>query len=426
MPLSTRFSGLSFRLEEKGSAHVEGYIDENVLTRVVSPEELLKTADSFLNRFAPSPPDVQKKELREELKDDLANFLFISALMDYGNIGTSETLSLHLRGLYRKHPFLFRPADPFWRKLEDMDQETSSKVLSSILMPISGLFRTDFENVVVPNWVNIIRFLHEKCNDDASNFFIHMIRSLFIDRDDPLALASFQNLLRRSRDRDRLKQQLGINFALGPKTGLLLLSVMTDNRRGFGVLRGVRRDQVRGLKAPIDSAVIRVMLNTGLVKITSINPKRREGRFTRTDMTDVCQRAMDLFAERLGILPIELDMYIWAVGTIPCKHRGRFCFICPLMELCDSWMYGYVKESSGAEYLKRCFSFARPQTAKNALYLRGCRTCPQRSLCRIIDDSTKIRHPTWGLAYTSRRYSESLEKLPVEEIGGLIETQMGP
>lgn len=397
-------------------------MDMNVLRRIVSPERILKESDAFIDRFSPSPPDLRREQLKDELGGDLANFLFISSLMDYGNIGTSETLSLHLRDLYRKFPFLFRPDDPFWKSFEKIDPNKAGKILSSILMSLSGLFRTDFENVVVPNWINMVRFLREKCNNDAANFFIYITKCLLIDSNDPMALARFQNLLQRSKDRKNLKEQLGMNFSLGPKIGVLLFSVLTDNRRGFGLLKGVSREQIKGLKAPVDSAVIRVMLNTGLVKITFVTPERREGRFTRTDMTEVCQRAMDILAEKLGILPIELDMYIWAVGTMPCKHRGRFCFICPLTEICDSWKYGYVKESSGAEYTYRCFSFARPQTGQNALYLRCCHTCPHQSLCRETNIPMKIYHPVSGSSYLSRRYSDSEEKVSLSEIRELIRT----
>ena len=415
MTISTHFSGLNFRLEHKKALQANGFIDDKILNRITSPERYLKASNIFLNTFATFPSNAQKEKLLDELQDDLANFLFMGSLMDYGNIGTSESFSLHLRNLYRRYPFLFRPYDSFWRKLEERGPEIAKKIISSILISISGLARTDFENVVVPNWINIIKFLREKCNNDAANFFLYMTKSLLIEKNDPMALAIFQKILTKG-NRKKLKEQLGINFSLGPKTGILFLSIMTDNLRGFNVLKGVSRNQIKKLKAPVDSAVIRVMLNTGLVKITSVNPERKEGKFVRTDMTEVCQNAMDLFSEKLGIISIEFDMYVWAVGTMPCKHRGSFCFICPFTEICDSWKYGYVKESSGKDYLDRCFSFARPQTEKNALYLRGCHNCSHRSSCIEIDRSKNIRHPLYGDFYTSRRYTDSKEKLLLDEI----------
>jgi len=394
---------------------VRGFIDQEIVGRISSPEDFLNNANAFLDRFAVSSPDKRRQDIRNELSSDLPNFLFIGAIMNYGNIGTSETLSLHLMDLHRRYPFLFRPNDAFWTRLDTLDLNKAAKIMGSLLMPLSGLFRTDFQKVVVPNWTATIQFLRKSCDGNAGNFFFHMTRSLKIRQDDPSALNTIQNSLDEQK-RKKLKEQLCIDFALGPKTGLLLLSVMTENRRGFGVLEGVSKEQVKGLKAPVDSAVIRVMLNSGLVKIMSVAPEREEGKFTRSVMTEVCQHAMDILAEKLGILPIELDEYIWGVGTIPCKHRGAFCFICPMTEICDSWRHGFVKESSGAEYLERCFSFARPQTAKNALYLRGCQTCPHQSSCEVVNAQTGIRHPKFGSEYVSQRYTDSANKLSSLEI----------
>lgn len=166
----------------------------------------------------------------------------------------------------------------------------------------------------------------------------------------------------------------------------------------------------------MDSAVIRVMLNTGLVKIVHVNPEVREGRFTRSILTEVCQLAMELMAGRLGLIPIELDEYVWSVGTTACKHRGKFCFICPLTGICDSWIYGYVKESSGAEYLERCFSFARPQTHKNALYLRGCRNCKYKDKCLLVDPSKGVRHPVFNDKYAVKKFSKCTDKLRMDAL----------
>ena len=398
---------------------VAGFVDHDIPQRLASAESFLSGADAFLNRFSLSPPDERKEKMKQEFGNDLANFLFISSVLNYGNIGTSETLFLNLMDLYRRYRFLFRPNDQFWVKLRQMNAEQSKRVMESLLVPLSGLFRTDFRKVIVPSWTASINFIRNACEGDSGNLFHHIARSLMINEDNPSALAIIQGLL-SGKGRNRVKKQLGMNFALGPKTVLLLLSVMTENRRGFGVLRGVTREQIKELKAPVDSAVVRVMLNTGLVKITFVNPTLAQGKLARTDLTDVCQRGMDLLAERLGILPIELDEYVWAIGTIPCKHRGAFCFICPLTEICDSWRQGYVRESSGAEYLNRCFSFARPQTEKNALYLRGCQTCPQQSSCILIDAERGIRHPRYGPEYLSRRFSSLAEKLLPEELERIV------
>lgn len=408
--------GTEFAIRERTRVLIEGYIDTAVLDRIGDPAGMLEEMEDFL-KVAGGSAGSAKDVLRERLGQDLPNFLFISAIMDYGNIATSKTLQLVLLDLHSRYPFLFRPMDPFWDKILGGESEGEERrKLETLLLPLSGLFRTDFLEVVVPNWISIIWFLRKNCSGDASNFFTFVRERLGLSGDDPAALKRFQEMITSEERLERVKKFLGINFSLGPKTGALLLSLMTENRRGFGVLRGVSREQTARLAAPVDSAVIRVMLNTGLVKIVHVNPERTEGRFTRSILTEVCQRAMELMAGRLGLIPIELDEYVWSVGTTACKHRGKFCFICPLTGICDSWIHGYVKESSGAEYLKRCFSFARPQTHKNALYLRGCGNCQYRDKCLLVDHSRGARHPVFDQKYTVRRFSSKSAKISAKNV----------
>ena len=424
MPTTVFYDGTRFLIKTRTKILIKGFIDADILSRISNPKLLLDEMAAFTDRLAGGSLDAAKEALRQKLGEDLPNFLFISAIMDYGNIATSRTLQLVLLDLYKKYPFLFRPNDRFWDDLLKNDQQAEAwRVLETLLLPLSGLFRTDFLDVVVPNWVGIIKFLRDSCEGDASNFFNFACRKLGLSENDPNALRKFQERMFSKSSVDRLKEELGIEFSLGPKTGSLLLSLMTENGRGFGVLRGVNREQTAKLAPPVDSAVIRVMLNTGLVKITHVNPQRKEGRFTRSILTAVCQRSMELMAGRLELMPIELDEYIWSIGTTACKHRGKFCYICPLTVMCDSWIYGYVKESSGAKYRDRCFSFARPQTQKNALYLRGCETCPHQGQCRVIDETMATRHPTYNEEYSVRKFSSQTEKIRDEDIARIIQNR---
>jgi hypothetical protein len=420
MPITSFYDDEKFLIRSGSKIWVKGFIDRSVLNRISDPDRLLEEMTAFSDMVAGYPRSVAKNNLRNRLGGDLANFLFISSIMDYGNIATSRTLHLVLLDLYDRYPFLFRPHHRFWDEILSGGRDSESwRILETILMPLSGLFRTDFLRVVVPNWSAVIKFLRNSCEGDASNFFIFATRRLGLRADDAEALRKIQEKFSDMESANRLKDLLGIEFSLGPKTCLLLLSLMTDNRRGFGVLRGASREQTARLSAPVDSAVIRVVLNTGLVKITYVNPLRKEGRFTRSTMTAACQRSVDLMAEHLGLMPIELDEYIWSVGTTACKHRGRFCYVCPLTSLCDSWIYGYVKESSGADYLERCFSFARPQTQRNALYLRGCENCPSSWRCTPV--SERIRHPAFDGRYAVRKFSHDSEKIRDADIIRLVE-----
>ena len=196
MQLLTVFSEQNFRLEDRnGHIYVKGFVDNEVLRRICSPEGVLGEANAFLDRFSPSSSETLDVQLRKELGKDLANFLFISSVIDYGNIGTSENLFVILKELYKRYPFLFRPNDIFWKKLAEMDQSQADKITEGLLLPLSGLFRTDFRKVLVPGWRAIITFLRTTCEGDGANLFVYMTRSLMIDKDDPNALEKVQDLL---------------------------------------------------------------------------------------------------------------------------------------------------------------------------------------------------------------------------------------
>ena len=241
--------GAEFAIRERMRVLIEGYIDMAVLERIGDPAGMLEEMDGFL-KVAGGSVGSTKDVLKEKLGQDLPNFLFISAIMDYGNIATSRTLQLVLLDLYSRYPFLFRPADPFWDRILGGESEGEERrKLETLLLPLSGLFRTDFLEVVVPNWISIIGFLRINCGGDASNFFMFVCKRLGLNEDDPAALKRFQEMIASEDKLERVKRSLGINFSLGPKTSALLLSLMTENRRGSAFSRGSvgsrRRDSRR-------------------------------------------------------------------------------------------------------------------------------------------------------------------------------------
>lgn len=404
--IRTEFSDHDFALIIKSDLCVRGFIDTEML-ETLSPEKLLSDMNEFDEKYGGGMPEERKKDLWQRLGKDLPNFLFVNCLMDYGNIGTSESLRLGLLDVYKMNPSLFRPGDDFWRSLDSMEAERAFMILGSQLFRLTGMFRTDFEKVVLPSWWGMMDFLHRECNDDAGNFFLAACRLLGVHHNDPDALNKIECILSRTSSIIR-KKKYGMKFAWGPKIGALLLSSMTDNLRGFNFLSGVNREQVKNLKAPVDSAVIRVMLNTGLVKIRYVSSSLKEGRIMRGDMTKVCQETMDEISRRLNLFSIELDHYIWEIGSLVCKHRGRFCFLCPMDSLCESWQHEYVRESSGKDYRERCFSFARPQTARNALYLRGCENCPYSGKCEPLKRG--MRFPSFNKTYQVRHIKPSRKR----------------
>lgn len=405
---------MEFELYAGLATLAKGYVDSRIVDGITDPTSLKGEMDRY--RETASSRSAGGGDIKEILGEDLANFLFISSLLDYGNIGTSETFRLQMLELYKLRPFLFRPSSSFWQRVRASDEPESSRILQTLLFSLSGLLRTSFEGTIVPSWYRMIDFLYRECESDAANFYLAACQSLSLEPSKPESLETLRSRLEDSSLRDRLR----MGFPWGPKISLVLLSQMTDNARGYGILKGTTREHVKLLKSPIDSAVIRVILNTGLVKITYVSPAVSEGKFQRTDLTEPCQRAMDMLADKLGILAVEADEYIWTVGTQPCKYRGRYCFVCPLTSFCETWRNGYVRESAGDESGSRCFSFSRPQTEKNALYLRGCTNCPHSSGCTLIIPSTGIRHPTYDDNYKSQRYSDSSDKLTEEELESFL------
>jgi len=306
----------------------------------------------------------QGASLSEICPQDRANFLFLRSLLDYQSIGTSESLESSILDIYRRTRCLFEPSNDFWTEMTTERQ----RLLAILLLKLSGMFRRSF-SLVVTDWRRMIEFLREQCHSDASNFFEAMAERLGLNRNDPLALEKMQLILEKK----------GVfPFTYSKKNGRFLLTVMSENRRGHGLLKSVVREHLSNFNLPVDSQVIRVSLNTGLIKMMRVADreiviKNRLGRglmIKRSDLTEPCQRAWRLVSSRVGLLPVELDIYVWSGGSLFCKHFGEYCFACPLTVVCDSWATKLVRESRGADWDKGTFSFCRPQTGVDRLILR--------------------------------------------------------
>jgi hypothetical protein len=296
-----------------------------------------------------------------------ANFIFIRSLLDYQSITISEALAATLLDIYTKAPFLFEPSNPFWA------EATKGEKLGVLLLRLSGMFQRPFEQVI-GNWISMIEFLRTECGSDAANFFEVMAGKLGLDPDNPKALEKMQLILERKTE---------LPFTYAKKNGRFLLSSMADTRRGHNVLKHVTHEHLLNFNLPVDSQIIRVSLNTGLLKMTTVNsetitlPKGKgkqtitgQGRIImRSDLTEPCQAAWRLVSERVGMVPAEIDFYVWSNGSLLCKHFGNYCFVCPFTAACESWTTRLVRESRGAEWTNGSFSFCRPQSL-DALILR--------------------------------------------------------
>lgn len=189
----------------------------------------------------------------------------------------------------------------------------------------------------------------------------------------------------------KIKKKAGIRFPYGDKNGRLLFSLMSSSNRGFRVLRGVTDKHLKNFDIPVDAQIIRVSFNLGLIRVLWVNAsshkfsdKEETGRgllMNRSEFTTPCQRTWKIVARKLGVFPVDLDYYIFSLGTTLCKRFGELCFICPLTEICWSCEKGSVAESRGAKWQEGCFSFGRADPGIDRLIVRTCVECP----CSTVD-----------------------------------------
>lgn len=330
-------------------------------------------------------PNLNKENIKNQVKkQDLANFVFISSIFDYANIAPSWIFSQVLLDIYLKNEYLFEPSNKYWDDFLRLPQNKQKRVLTLPLLRLAGLFRLSFNDLIF-HWKNIIEFLRNLCNCDARTFLIETSKSLGIDLTNSNALSEIHDRLKNKNTRDKL----GINFPYGDKNGRLLYSMMTNTSRGYGILNGITDEHLRNFDIPVDSQIIRISLNTGLIRIEKIKVKKLEFNKKSGDGIDILrsdfavppQHLWKLIATKLDIFPVDLDYYLWSLGSILCKRYGELCYLCPLSEICWSYEKGSVAESRGALWPEGCFSFARPTPNIDKLILRTCEECS----CKQVD-----------------------------------------
>jgi hypothetical protein len=326
-----------------------------------------------------------------------ANFVFIRSLLDYASIATSESLELAILDIYHKSPFLFEPSNAFWGKVAE-----NRNLLAVLLLRLSGMFRRSFDSVV-GDWIHMIEYLRSSCESDAANFFDATAKKLRLEVSDPLALEKMQLILERGRR---------LPFAYSRKNGRFMLTLMTKNQRGFDLLKEVTREHLAHFNMAVDSQIVRVSLNTGLIDMKKVHSqtvriKKKSGEgllLMRSDLTEPSQRVWKMVSDNVGLLPMEIDLYVWANGSLLCKHFGEYCFVCPFNAACATWETRLVRESRGAEWHRGLFTFCRPQTDVDALILR--------------DEHT----PCADQKYAVRTYSKSRDALDLVSLKALLGT----
>ena len=176
--MQTEWHGYKFTLKEGARVKLKGYIDRKRISNFT--QELFQELEATLKRIEGDPLK-EKEYIRERIsKDDLANFIFTRSIFDYGNIAPSWMFSQALISIYEATPELFRPMDKFWDSLLDQPKEQQWKIISLPLLKLAGLFRSPFKDLV-KHWINIITFIRNICNGDASFFFEKMTEVLRID-----------------------------------------------------------------------------------------------------------------------------------------------------------------------------------------------------------------------------------------------------
>jgi len=391
-----------FEITLRGETIIKGFIPEEKIENF--PRDFIERANTTLKILGIDLEERKKRILSYVEPQDLANFLFIRAIFDYGGVTPSMVIEDKMLDLYKERKFLFRPNDERWSKVTD-------RIMELILLPIAGLLRTKFENIA-KWWKNIITFLNKKCEGDASNFFIKLSKEYNINIQDPRSLEELHLRLVNRRKKE---------FPYGDKNGRLMVALMSNSKRGFGVLKGVKSKHLRHFDLPVNSQVIRLSLNSGLIKILDVKSeeyssgkgkeiKRGRGLKLTQDIKKglvmVCKKLWRVIANKLKIFPVDLDIYVWSLGAIICKRFGKFCSLCPLNEICDSVKRGYVGESRGVDWYRGCFTLGKPQLNTIPI-IRVCKDCPdfdpQRRKCK--------RDKNYAVRMMSKEEIKMLEKI---------------
>ena len=143
---------------------------------------------------------------------------------------------------------------------------------------------------------------------------------------------------------------------------------------------------------PVDSQVIRVALNTGILKIiylenTEYKYKQRKIEnvgtgliIKREEMTDVVKLVWQKVANKLEVPMIELDDVIYNIGSLYCNRFGKSCYLCPITEVCESWARKLVNEGMGVDWNKSgIFSYGKG--VFDQLFFKTCPTCDPFHTC---------------------------------------------
>lgn len=330
------------------------------------PRDFAKEAKERLKILGIDLEENKNKILNLVERKDLPNFLFIRSIFDYGGVIPPHVFEEIMLNSYKNCPFLFRPDNRIWINM-------TPKAMQILLLPIVGLHRTKFEDIA-KWWINVMNFLRNECEGDASNFFMRMTEKYGINGENESSLEELHR---------KFKQDKQKNIPYGDKNGRLLIALLSKCERGFGVLKDVKSKHLYHFNLPVDSQVVRVSLNSGLIKFTYVKSKKyklkvggvkevERGLINEVLLTQICQKAWKIAAEKIECFPIDLDIYIWSIGTMLCKRFGKFCSFCPLKNICNSVEREYVGESRGVDWFKGCFCLAKPQLKAFAI-LRTCR-----------------------------------------------------
>jgi hypothetical protein len=382
--ISYKWNGLEFSAYRQSKLIFSGQINENKITEIENSNFSTEIQNFFVEYGITTGKRDQSTYLDKTEKRMKANFFFIRGLLDYANIVPSHFFWLNMIDLMESHPFLFDPLDLKWNGILFESSETKIKLLYPFLIRFNGFFRRRFEKDI-NSWLGIIKFLKENCNGDASLFYLTMCKTLNIDPQKSSSLEEMQQKLEKLSGRK--KKELGINFPYGKKASRLMINLMGNTKEG-SLLDGVTKSHLDEFFLPVDSQIIRVTLNSGLIDLKqteNIELKKwgiDEGKgaiLTREEFSEPCQKAWHLLSQKIPLSPSELDYYIWQVGSLFGKKFGRFCYTCPMAKWCDSWKEKKIKESDVSHSSEGCFNFCRPNPRQDFLLLRGCENCDHNS-----------------------------------------------
>ena len=353
-------NGFTVKIED--TTLIKGYIDSKRVERI-PPDFITRTEELF-----GSPLKEKNQVISMVNKEDLPNFLFIRSILDFGGVAPSSIFAMRMLELYKQKRYLFNPKDEIWNKL----QKYPSSMLI-VLLPIAGLFRTNF-GLISRWWRGIIQFLNKECKSSASNFFDKITEKCQIDKTKPEALEDLH--------KDLLSKKIKLSFPYGEKNGRFMFTVMTKSRRGYDVMKGVYPEHLKHFDLPVDTQIVRVGLNSGIIRLEEVISDqfvmlKKEGRALPMGpfLSEICKKAWKLVADEIGLIPAELDWYVWSIGANICKRFGDLCFICPLISMCSSVENMYVKESRGVDWYRGCFSMAKPHPTAFGI-VRTCKDCP--------------------------------------------------